>query len=1009
MNTINIKIIENKINITTTLNGGTGITFKTNPLTVLLVTRAGTSTTGTATAGTATATATAGRGTAASELSLGVGDIDIHGELVVARGTTDIYGELTLELGFGLHSATLDTATLEEDLLAMFVVPGASLSIPAAVRIDEYSTCIAHLTKNINVTHDVGIEAAFNMLETSGIPTASNIVDNATFSVVRIALTDSELATNDIQTAVDALSELSADAIAAAVASFVSASSASAVVSAKNRNVLALTNEKINILGITNQALLTLFVSKWAEKLGKPLTALQVNNITTFATGVYTLMSNAESEQNVDITKIYSAALNKLNQTPSSYEIPTDKEIQAADPIPLPGKPPVFTNTVSEYIIYKDISRTLDLSTISNHPDGDMIIFSASISNTDVLSFDINKKILTFKGLSFGKSDITIVATSNGKSVSKVLSMEVVESYQIPDAIFRQKLINTYGLGISASDFDNNNNIAKTKLENITSLNLSSDGTVDDMINDLSGIEGFSALTQLLCTRNSFNSIDISKLGKLTNLSVSVDTTHSPLENTQFAITFANPPSTDNKTKLGTLDTNGVYTSNGTIGIDQISHDGIFIKYYIENIQDAPLVVTELNDLYRPVMISPETIDISGKFADYEDSLTYSVSSSDDSIVTASISGTDLTLNYLALGNVNITVTASGGNNSVDDVFSVNVVNQEAFENYYKPILSGDQTLNIEINSTYIDAGASNSTMSGTVDTTTLGTYSVSHTVTVAGLDISAVRTVNVKPLFQTVLDEISTLTDLLNVMNKINVQEGWNVVIPKTDGYINGDIVNGSICEYVNNKFNYISNNYLLANKQYWIKCNSAGELTSFNGVEIRNVDNHPDNNFKFTIQNIKADNNILITSENFLSEFIFKCEILTKDNQSLDPPSFADTSNAQIHLQNDSISINGIKEADFSNPTLAFSKILIDRKYFYSNELLNAFINYNLINSTYADSLDNSLVGDASSNTSIEIGFTFALQGQSPYYNLAAAVATYAAQYNDILFLKIQYTDGV
>ena len=693
-------------------------------------------------------------------------------------------------------------------------------------------------------------------------------------------------------------------------------------------------------------------MSKWAEKLGKPLTPLQVNNITTFATGVYTLMSNAESEQNVDITKIYSAALNKLNE--SSYEIPTDNEIQDANPIPFPGRLPEFTNTVSEYIIYKDISRTLDLSTISNHPDGDMIIFSASISNTDVLSFDINKKILTFKGLSFGKSDITIVATSNGKSVSKVLSMEVVESYQIPDAIFRQKLINTYGLGISASDFNNNNNIAKTKLENITSLNLSSDGTVDDMINDLSGIEGFSALTQLLCTRNSFNSIDISKLGKLTNLSVSVDTTHSPLENTQFAITFANPPSTDfPKTKLGTLDTNGVYTSNGTIGIDQISHDGIFIKYHIENVQDAPLVVTELNDLYRPVMISPETIDISGKFADYEDSLTYSVSSSDDSIVTASISGTDLTLNYLALGNVNITVTASGGNNSVDDVFSVNVVNQEAFENYYKPILSGDQTLNIEINSTYIDAGASNSTMSGTVDTTTVGTYSVSHTVTVAGLDISVVRTVNVKPLFQTVLDEISTLTDLLNVMNKINVQEGWNVVIPKTDGYINGDIVNGSICEYVNNKFNYISNNYLLANKQYWIKCNSAGELIlsdkSFNGVEIRNVDNHPDINFKFTIQNIKADNNILITSENFLSEFIFKCEILTKDNQSLDPPSFADTSNAQIHLQNDSISINGIKEADFSNPTLAFSKILMDKSIFVSNAVLNGFINYNLINPTY------------------------------------------------------------
>jgi len=412
------------------------------------------------------------------------------------------------------------------------------------------------------------------------------------------------------------------------------------------------------------------------------------------------------------------------------------------------------------------------------------------------------------------------------KNINIITIMNGGSTVHIPDAVFRQKLIDMYGLfGITASDFDNNNYILKTKLQNITYLNLSSNGNVDDMVNDLSGIEGFSALTQLHCTRNSFNSVDISLLSNLAQFSVSVDTTHSPLENTQFAITFANPPSTDIVTNLGTLDTNGVYTSNGTIGIDQISHDGIFIKYYIENVQDAPLVVTELNDLYRSVQ-STETIDISGKFTDYEDSLTYSVSSSDDNIITASVSSTDLTLNYLALGNANITVTASDGNKSVDDVFSVNVVSQSAFENYYRPILSGDQTLNIEINSTYVDAGASHGIMSGTVNTTTLGTYYVSYTVTIAGFDISAVRTVNVNPLFQTVLDEISTLTNTFNIMNKINVQTGWNVVIPETDGYLTGDIVTGSICEYKNHKYHYNSNNQLLANKQYWMKCNSAGEL---------------------------------------------------------------------------------------------------------------------------------------------------------------------------------------
>ena len=62
--------------------------------------------------------------------------------------------------------------------------------------------------------------------------------------------------------------------------------------------------------------------------------------------------------------------------------------------------------------------------------------------------------------------------------------------------------------------------------------------------------------------------------------------------------------------------------------------------------------------------------------------------------------------------------------------------------------------------------------------------------------------------------------------MSKINVEAGWNVVIPESNGYLTGDIVNGSLCEYKNHKYYYNSNNYVSANEQYWVKCNSAGEL---------------------------------------------------------------------------------------------------------------------------------------------------------------------------------------
>ncbi|MGL1887455.1 MAG: FG-GAP-like repeat-containing protein, partial [Reichenbachiella sp.] len=90
----------------------------------------------------------------------------------------------------------------------------------------------------------------------------------------------------------------------------------------------------------------------------------------------------------------------------------------------------------------------------------------------------------------------------------------------------------------------------------------------------------------------------------------------------------------------------------------------------------APTVVNAISD---QMMILEDTIqlDISNVFLDAEgDVLSYVVSSNDASIVSVNESGQELSLVALGLGEVEITLTASDGSESVSDVFSVTVSNQ---------------------------------------------------------------------------------------------------------------------------------------------------------------------------------------------------------------------------------------------------------------------------------------------------------------------------------------------
>jgi Leucine-rich repeat (LRR) protein len=85
---------------------------------------------------------------------------------------------------------------------------------------------------------------------------------------------------------------------------------------------------------------------------------------------------------------------------------------------------------------------------------------------------------------------------------------------QIPDPVFEDKLI---ALGI---DTDGKNGVvSNTSIANITTLDVS-----NSAINDLKGIEGFTALTTLNCSGNLLKKLDLSKNAVFTNLDCSDNT-----------------------------------------------------------------------------------------------------------------------------------------------------------------------------------------------------------------------------------------------------------------------------------------------------------------------------------------------------------------------------------------------------------------------------------------------------------------------------------------------------
>ena len=176
------------------------------------------------------------------------------------------------------------------------------------------------------------------------------------------------------------------------------------------------------------------------------------------------------------------------------------------------NEPPVANNDEAE----TSAARTLIIPVLNNDTDPEddaLTITSVAVPNNGTAIVENNQIVYTSNTSFRGKEVFEYtVADTSGSEATATISILVTdrETITIPDDNFERALI---ALGHDEGPLDNK--IFRDIAENITTLNISEGG-----ISDLTGIEEFTNLEELICRNNRLTALDVSKNANLVLLDV---------------------------------------------------------------------------------------------------------------------------------------------------------------------------------------------------------------------------------------------------------------------------------------------------------------------------------------------------------------------------------------------------------------------------------------------------------------------------------------------------------
>jgi hypothetical protein len=379
---------------------------------------------------------------------------------------------------------------------------------------------------------------------------------------------------------------------------------------------------------------------------------------------------------------------------------------------------PVTNRVVDEYFGTLDI----ELSGTFSDPDGDALIITAVSSNTGVVTVGMQGTVLRITERGIGLSVITLTASDGELSVSTQFTVTVnnvndapVVVSPLPDRVYNERFgsasvslapvfVDPDGDVLTLSVSSSNMNVVTVSLSG-TTLTITEAGlgvstiTVTASDGELSTAEQFTVTVNNVNDRpvlvnpisdrvvdEHFGSFTISLTNVFSDPDAGDVLSYTAVSSNTAVVTVSVSGSTLTVTEAG-LGTAVITVTATDDGDGNLSVSDQF-SVTVNNVNDPPFVAVPLSDRVYDEYFGTATINLSGTFGDPDAGtvLALSAVSSAPSVVTVSLSGTNLIIAEAGLGTSTITVTASDGLLSVDERFTVTVNNVNDAPEVVQPI-----------------------------------------------------------------------------------------------------------------------------------------------------------------------------------------------------------------------------------------------------------------------------------------------------------------------------------
>ena len=438
---------------------------------------------------------------------------------------------------------------------------------------------------------------------------------------------------------------------------------------------------------------------------------------------------------------------------------------------PPSNRPPEVLGDIPPVTLTEGDEVQRSVAELFSDPDGDALTYSATSSNSGVVTASMSGAIITVEAVTEGTATVTVTATDpDGASASLAVSFTVLARNEAPvvtDTIPPQNLTegDTVTLDVSGnfSDPDGDELTFTVESTNTDAATATIDGSMVTIIAVAEGMATVAvtatdpddafALQEVMVKVEAANrapvvtdTIPAQNLTEGDTVTLDVSGNFSDPDGDELTYTAASSDDTVATVSVSGAEVTvtGVAAGSATVTVTATDPGDLSVTQMFDVTVAVANQSPEAVDTIADQGVAPGdsvTVDVSGNFSDPDgDELTYTAASSDDTVATVSVSGAEVTVTGVAAGSATVTVTATDpGDLSVTQMFDVTVAvaNQspEAVGTIADQGVAPGDSVTVDVSGNFSDPDGDELTYTAASSDDTVATVSVSDvSVTVTGV-----------------------------------------------------------------------------------------------------------------------------------------------------------------------------------------------------------------------------------------------------------------------------------